>query len=124
MRSSVSKAVNTIARTPGFAVRSARQRLNAIQPGHREVEQDHVRRQLGRPLNRLRSRSSLSDYLEIWLRAEHGREAIAHDRVIVGDEDTNRGSHGSDLGLQRHYDFDDGTRQGAALKLQAAAEQT
>ncbi len=65
------------------------ERLDAVHLRHFEVEQQHVRDDAARLRDDLTPVRRRADDLEIGLRAENGDQTIAHDRVIVGDEDTN-----------------------------------
>src|SRR5829696_9381620 len=64
----------------------ARQCVEPVQAGHRQVEQDHVGLQLERELDRLASVAGLPDDVEA-VPAEQRGEPIAGQRVVVDEED-------------------------------------
>ena len=61
--------------------------------GHRDVEQDHVRREPGKGREQLVAVHRLSHDAEAGLLVHDPAQAVAHDRVIVGDEQADHGIH-------------------------------
>ena len=76
-------------RRPGVRAQAPR-RLDAVEPRHADVHHDDVGPQPQRRLHRLGAVLRLADDLEVGLDVEHGPEAAAHERVVVGDEDADR----------------------------------
>ena len=62
----------------------------AVDTGHPEVHQDHVRTQAARELDRLGAVGRLADDLELGVAREHAAQAVADDRVVVDDEEPDR----------------------------------
>lgn len=65
------------------------QRRQAVEAGHREIEQNEVRLKLDRKLQRFDAVRRLADDLEAALR-EQRRKRIARERMVVDDEDSLR----------------------------------
>ena len=64
-----------------------RQRRDAVEPRHREVEQHDVGREPLRLGDRGLAVGRLPDDLDVVLQVEERAQALAHDRVVVGDQD-------------------------------------
>ncbi len=70
------------------------ERLDAIHFRHFQIEQQHVRGDLPELRDDFAPIRRRADDLEIGLRAQNGDQTVAHDRVIVGDEDAD--AHNAD----------------------------
>ena len=90
-------AVRTTTSQPGAAARRRGSAVEAVEPGHREVEQDEVGREPARRLDRLRAVGGLADDVEAVLLEQRG-ERLAGERVVVDDEDARTGFHGGLIG--------------------------
>ncbi len=56
-----------------------------VEPGHRQVEQEHVRPGGGGDVNRSLAVSGLADHLDVRLLAEQVAQPVPEDAVVVGD---------------------------------------
>ena len=61
----------------------------AVQIGHAEIEQQHVGIQLLDSVQHFAAVRSFAHDLEILLQAEEFLQAVTHDGMVVGDEDSN-----------------------------------
>jgi hypothetical protein len=61
--------------------------LDPIEVRHLEIEQQDIRLEFGRLAHCFGAGADLANDLEVRLSREHGREAIANHRVVVGQED-------------------------------------
>jgi hypothetical protein len=90
--------------------------FDTIHLGHLEVKQHHIRPELRRHSDNLRSATRLPDYREVRLRSEHGHQTLPYDRMVIGDKyadrfaqdhsqrDADRDSRaGPYAGLQAHF---------------------
>ena len=69
-------------------------RADAVEPRHHEVHQDHVGLEFARRSSSASSPSCrLADDLEPVLNGQERAQPLAHDRVVVDDEDRDRVSH-------------------------------
>ena len=92
-------------------------RADAVAPWHHQVHQDHVGVELGGALERLVAVGRLADDLEALLEREERPQPLAHDRVVVDDQDADRVRP---LGCE--LDPDRGARAGARLDRSAPPE--
>src|SRR5581483_6047220 len=71
--------------------------LEPVEAGHHEVHEDHVGPQPGRLGHRRLPVAGLPDDLEVGPGGEEGAQALAHDRVVVDDQepDGRRPAHGA-----------------------------
>ena len=60
---------------------------DAVEPGHLEVEHDEVRLVLGGELDRGAPVAGLGDDLEVGLELEQRRERLAHEVLVVGQQE-------------------------------------
>ena len=80
------EAVRTTTSVSGAASRRRGQRAQAVEAGHREVEQDEVRPEPGGLDDRLGAVGCAAADLEA-VRAEQRGQRLAGQRVVVDDED-------------------------------------
>ena len=77
---------------PGESLEHLRDRRQAGPVGHVQVEHEHVRLVAEHGARRGVDVARLGDDLEILLGVEQHLEAAAHDLVVVGDDDCDRGA--------------------------------
>ena len=68
-------------------------RTDAVTGRHHEVEEHHVGPRSGGFGHRLGRAARLADHLDAVLQAEERTESLAHDRVVVDDQDADRWAH-------------------------------
>ncbi len=68
------------------ALRECLDRLETADTGHPQVHEDDVGRERVHERERLGAVGGFAHDLEVRLRGQHAPEAVANDRVIVGDE--------------------------------------
>ena len=61
--------------------------FDAVHAGHADVHQHDIGGVLGRRLDRFLAGAGLGDDLDVAGGLEHGLEAGAHHRLVVGDDD-------------------------------------
>ncbi len=66
-------------------------RLHPAHRRHPQVHQDHVDVDLLRDRDRLGAVAGLADHLELGVTAEQAAQPVPHDRVVVDDEQPDRG---------------------------------
>ena len=67
--------------------RSRFKRAHAVEPRHHEVEQDHVGVGARGGVDRGLAVAGLGDDLDVVLEVEERAQALAHDGVVVGEQD-------------------------------------
>ena len=75
------------------ALAQALQRADAVEPRHHEVEQDHVGVGARGGVDRGLAVAGLGDDLDVVLEVEERAQALAHDRVVVGEQDADHARH-------------------------------
>jgi len=64
-----------------------RDRVHAVLARHLQVDQGDVGPQAAEQVDRLEAVGRLAHHPHIWLAADHGRDAFAHQGMVVGDQD-------------------------------------
>ena len=72
---------------PRAGAPQALERADAVEPRHHEVEQDHVRVGARGGVDGGLAVAGLGDDLDVVLEVEERAQALAHDRVVVGEQD-------------------------------------
>ena len=70
------------------------QGIQPVHPGHIDVEEHHIRLKLQCQRKRLGTRLCLAANLPAFLAAQNRLQAKPHDRVVVGNQDTQWGANG------------------------------
>src|SRR6266536_3164433 len=63
--------------------------FEAVDAGHADVHQHHIRLQLYRGLDRFEPVSGFCNDLDLWIYLEQLAKAGADERLVVGDDDAN-----------------------------------
>ena len=86
-----------------------------VQPGHVQVEQQHVGAGGGDDVHRLPAVSGFAGDLDVWLLAEQVAQSVPDDAVVVGDHHPDRHGTGTRIGERR-------AAPGRAVDVHGAAE--
>ena len=76
------RAGHALAHVPGH--------LQTAEPGHSDIDNEHVRTEAFDQGERLSSIACLADHPQALLTAEHGLEALTDERVTMGEQDGDR----------------------------------
>jgi hypothetical protein len=77
---------------PGLGA-DARGGADAVEPGHADIHQDHIRAQRQGRADGLFAVAGLPDHGHVGLGVQDHAEAVAHERLVVDDEHADRVSH-------------------------------
>ena len=88
----------------GFSLLTCLMSSIPLRARHRHVEQQHVEVRFAHELQRLVAVARLAHHLKIGRRGEKLLQPLAHDRVVVGDDDADHGGRSRRRQRKPHLD--------------------